>query len=138
MREYQQYMLEYENAQKVAATVDMDPKQLVGYETFKEKLESVNTMRAILEEAGRTEQEGVGRTAEERELERLNQTSQIDAEQDAVQEKNLLSLIVNGTLACAEPTARPAGDCTGLSFGRSCSCHPQRRHAHLCRRGCAA
>lgn len=41
-------MLEYENTQKVVKTVEMDGRHLIGHDSFKEKLQSVNTMHQIL------------------------------------------------------------------------------------------
>ena len=42
MREYQEYMLEYENAKMAANAVGMDARSLIGYEAFKEKLDRIN------------------------------------------------------------------------------------------------
>jgi len=41
MQEYQEYMLEYENATMAAKAVGMDARSLVGYSAFKDKLDRI-------------------------------------------------------------------------------------------------
>lgn len=88
-------MMEYENAQKAAASVGMGIRDLVSYEVFKEKLDSICGMKEILKEADLIEKENVPATASERESERGNQRAQREAEYDVTQEKNLLQLVLN-------------------------------------------
>ena len=76
-------MLEYENAQKVAKTVEMDGRHLIGHEAFKERLDSIKSMQSILREVNQIENENATRNEKEREVERLNQAKHVDAEYDA-------------------------------------------------------
>lgn len=88
-------MLEYENTQKVVKTVEMDGRHLIGHDSFKEKLQSVNTMHQILQEVNKIENQQSAKSEMEREIERENQKAQVDAEYDASQQRNLLMMVLN-------------------------------------------
>ena len=87
-------MDEYENAHKVAKTVEMDGRHLLGHEAFKERLESLNTMQSILAEVEHIENENASCEKADREAERMSQERQVDAEYEAAQERNLLLMVI--------------------------------------------